>query len=347
MHLWVRAEQRPNERRVGVTPDGVSTLVAAGLNVTVEESPERIIPIQYFADAGAVIAPQNSWPDAPRDTVVFGLKELPDDGTPLVHRHIMFGHAFKGQHAGRRLLQRFRDGGGALFDLEYLFDDEGRRVAAFGYWAGFAGAAVTLKAWCAQQRGEECGPVDAWSDKSSLLAELGAEVQKIDRSPAAIVVGALGRVGAGAADLCESQGVRVTRWDMAETAHGGPFPEILEHELFFHCILARPGTPVLVPPDAPGSSRRLTAVGDIACDFDSDYNPVPLYEHATSWEAPVIRVYDDPPLDIMAIDNLPSLLPLESSKDYAQQLLPTLLTLVDIQGSAWERALLEFEKHAS
>ena len=44
-HLWVRAEQRPNEERVGVTPDGVAALVGAGITVTVEESPVRAIPI--------------------------------------------------------------------------------------------------------------------------------------------------------------------------------------------------------------------------------------------------------------------------------------------------------------
>lgn len=26
-HLWVRAEQRPNEERVGLTPEGVAALV--------------------------------------------------------------------------------------------------------------------------------------------------------------------------------------------------------------------------------------------------------------------------------------------------------------------------------
>ena len=51
----------------------------------------------------------------------------------------MFGHAYKGQHSGRALLQRFKAGGGTLYDLEYLVDEDGRRVAAFGYWAGYAG----------------------------------------------------------------------------------------------------------------------------------------------------------------------------------------------------------------
>ena len=80
----------------------------------------------------------------PQDAIVFGLKELPEDGTPLRHRHIMFGHAYKGQPAGRVLLDRFVAGGGTLYDLEYLVDANGRRVAAFGYWAGFAGAACDV-----------------------------------------------------------------------------------------------------------------------------------------------------------------------------------------------------------
>ncbi|MGD9863829.1 MAG: saccharopine dehydrogenase, partial [Pseudodonghicola sp.] len=158
-HLWVRAEQRPNEERVGLTPEGAAALIAKGIAVTVEESSVRAIPIDGYRAAGCTIAAENSWPQAPRDAVIFGLKELPDDGSALPHRHIMFGHAFKGQHSGKELLRRFKAGGGTLYDLEYLVDEAGRRVAAFGYWAGYAGAAVTLKAWAAQQRGGICGPV--------------------------------------------------------------------------------------------------------------------------------------------------------------------------------------------
>ena len=131
-HLWVRAEQRLNEDRVGLTPDGAKALIDAGLHVTVEESGARAIGIDGYRDAGCEIAPENSWPNAPKDAFIFGLKELPEDGTPLPHRHIMFGHAFKCQHSGRSLLERFKAGGGTLYDLEYLVDETGRRVAAFG-----------------------------------------------------------------------------------------------------------------------------------------------------------------------------------------------------------------------
>ncbi|MBO9478730.1 saccharopine dehydrogenase [Shimia sp. R11_0] len=346
-HLWVRAEQRPNEERVGLTPEGAKALMDKGIRVTVEESSVRAIPIAGYKAVGCDIAAENSWPDAPKDAIIFGLKELPEDGTPLPHRHIMFGHAFKGQHSGVALLKRFKAGGGTLYDLEYLVDDSGRRVAAFGYWAGYAGAAVTLKSWAAQHRGAICAPVGVYKGKDALLADLSAELDALatDR-PSAIVIGALGRVGTGAADLLEAMGCSVTKWDMAETASGGPFPEILAHDLFLNCIFARPGTPVFVPQEALTTERQLTAIGDVACDPDSDYNPVPVYNRATTWDAPALRVADAPVLDVMAIDNLPSMLPVESSEDYAAQLLDTLLTLDDLSGGVWTRAEADFKTHS-
>lgn len=343
-HLWVRAEQRPNEKRVGVTPQGVRELIAAGLTVTVEDSTVRAIPTDGYAKTGATIAPEHSWPDAPGDAIIFGLKELPDDGTPLPHRHIMFGHAFKGQHSGRALLKRFAAGGGTLYDLEYLVDENARRVAAFGYWAGYAGAAVALKAWAAQQTGGICPPVSTYASKDALLSDLRDDMRDAT-PPSALVIGALGRVGTGAADLCTTMGLSPTRWDMEETAGGGPFPEILAHDIFLNCIFARPGTPVFVSKSALGAKRALSVIGDVACDPDSDYNPVPIYSEATTWDAPITRVHKTPAMDVMAIDNLPSLLPAEASQDFAGQLLPSLRTLGDLDSGVWGRARATFAQH--
>lgn len=346
-HLWVRAEQRQNEERVGITPDGVRALIKSGIRVTVEKSSVRAIPLQGYIDAGAEIADENTWPDAPLDAIIFGLKELPEDGTPLPHKHILFGHAYKGQFSGRALLERFNAGGGTLFDLEYLVDENNRRVAAFGYWAGYAGAAVSLKCWAAQKQGETCASVGAYESKDALINDLKSELDatKTPR-PRAIVIGALGRVGTGAADLCSEMGVDVTKWDMAETANGGPFPEILDHDLFINCIFARPGTPVFVPKSALTMPRKLSVIGDVACDPDSDYNPVPVYDTATTWESPANRVADKPLLDVMAIDNLPSMLPVESSIDFAEQLLPSLITLDKLDQGVWARAKADFDTHS-
>jgi len=341
-HLWVRAESRDHEARVGIMPDGVAALIAAGLRVTVEDSVQRIVPIADYVAAGAEIAAEGAWVDAPLDALIFGLKELPADGTPLRHTHIMFGHAYKGQPDGRVLLDRFKLGGGRLLDLEYLTDDTGRRVAAFGYWAGYAGAAVSLMCWMAQQQGRVMGPVRAVPTQAALLADLRGAMAGITAPlPSALIIGALGRVGTGAADLCRDMGVGTTLWDMAETASGGPFPEILAHELFFNCILARPGTPVFVPASAKTAERQLSVIGDIACDPDSDFSPIKVYDRVTTWDAPALRVHDAPVLDVTAIDNLPSLMPLESSADFAAQLLPHLAA----PGSdVWARASKLFDQ---
>ena len=129
----------------------------------------------------------------------------------------------------------------------------------------------------------------------------------------------------------------VTRYESAETAHGGPFPEVLTHDIFFNCILARPGTPTFVPASAKTAQRQLSVIGDIACDPDSDFSPIKVYDRVTTWDAPALRVHDAPPLDVTAIDNLPSMLPTESSEDFAGQLLPSLTKLGQMTDE-WARA---------
>lgn len=338
-HLWVRAEQRQNEERVGLMPEGAEQLIAAGHQITVEDSDDRIIPTEAYAEVGCTIADEGSWIGAPADALIFGLKELPDDGTPLGHRHIMFGHAFKGQPAGRVLLDRFKAGGGTLYDLEYLTDHSGRRVAAFGYWAGYAGAGVALKCWAAQQMDDAAMPLDTYPDAEEFEDDIRADLNAtfLPR-PTVIIIGAKGRVGTGAADLSAAMGITPTLWDMAETAHGGPFPEVLEHAIFLNCILATPGCPVFVPASATTDDRALRVIGDIACDPTSEFSPVKVYDEVTDWDVPAIRVHDDPPLDVMAIDNLPSLLPLESSIDFAEQLLPHLTEIDAMDQGVWARA---------
>ena len=86
-------------------------------------------------------------------------------------------------------------------------------------------------------------------------------------------------------------------------------------------------------------------IGDISCDPDSDFSPIKVYDRTTDWQNPALRVHDTPPLDVTAIDNLPSLLPVESSQDYAEQLLPSLLALGTLQDGVWARAEATFKDH--
>jgi saccharopine dehydrogenase (NAD+, L-lysine-forming) len=105
-----------------------------------------------------------------------------------------------------------------------------------------------------------------------------------------------------------------------------------------------PQPPLLRPEDLGTPGRRLSVVADVTCDVTSDRHLLPVYDRLTDWERPVLSVAGDPPLDVVAIDNLPSLLPVEASTAFSEQLAP-LVARLDEPGSPWERALGTFHEH--
>ncbi|MEU2280354.1 saccharopine dehydrogenase [Streptomyces sp. NPDC013178] len=335
LQLWLRHEVRSTERRTPIVPHDARRLVESGVELTVEESPQRIFPAEEYEAAGARIVPAGSWMSAPRDAVVLGLKELPDEPAELIHRHIFFGHAYKRQPGAAELLRRFAAGGGALLDLEYLVDDQGRRLAAFGFWAGYLGAALAVL----QHRGRLTAPLRP-TDKDALDATL--RPLPGDEDFTALVVGALGRSGRGARVAFATAGADPTCWDLAETRDLDR-RALLDHEVMVNCVLATtPVPPFVREEDLDDPARRLRTLSDVTCDVGSPLNVLPVYDRTTEWTDPVRRLRKEPPLDLIAIDNLPSLLPRESSDDFSAALLPQLLDLA--VGGPWGRCLDRFHQ---
>ncbi len=346
LHLWLRDESKPFERRTALVPEHVRVLLEAGYNVSVERSSTRCFSDDEYAAVGATLEPTGSWPQAPRDAIIVGIKELPEENEPLIHRHVFFAHAYKGQTGWERTIERFQRGGGTLLDLEFLVDDSGRRVAAFGRWAGFSGAALAVDIWAHQQNvpDKTYPKIQPVRDETELLAglreRLSRALKAANRWPRAIIIGAKGRCGSGAIDLFHKLGfpnTQLTTWDLAETAHGGPFDQLLEHDIFVNCILVQgPMKPFLTRPmlDRP---RRLSVISDVSCDPKSPHNPLPIYSRTTTFSEPTLRFGITPLLDLTAIDHLPTLLPRESSQDFGEQMLEHWLSL-RAQGNVWRRA---------
>ncbi|MFJ1968399.1 saccharopine dehydrogenase [Streptomyces sp. NPDC087903] len=335
LHLWLRHEDRATERRTPIVPSDARRLVADGVRLTVEESPQRIFPVEEYEAVGCRTAPAASWVSAPEDAVVLGLKELPARPDGLAHRHIFFGHAYKRQPGAADLLGRFAAGGGALFDLEYLVDDKGRRLAAFGFWAGYLGAALAVL----QHRGRLPVPLTP-TGKQELDETLRSAAG--DEEFTALVVGALGRSGRGARAGFAAAGVDPTCWDLEETRDLDR-RALLDHDVMVNAVLATsPVPPFLRETDLDDPARRLRTLCDVTCDVGSPLNVLPVYDRTTEWAEPVRRLREDPPLDLIAIDNLPSLLPKESSTDFSAALLPQLLDFP--AGGPWVRCLDRFHQ---
>ena len=334
--LWMRHETRSTERRAPIVPADAKSLVDSGVEVTVEDSAQRVFPLAEYEAAGCWTAEPGSWVDAPRDCWIVGLKELPDEPAALAHRHVFFGHAYKGQHGAADLLRRFTAGGGALLDIEYLVDETGRRLAAFGFWAGYVGAALAVL----RARGRLPVPLHPMT-----RAELdGALREPADGPlPTALVIGALGRSGRGAREALETAGITPTGWDVEETRNLDR-AALLAHDILVNTVLTTsPTPPFLTQDDVADPGRRLALVEDVTCDATSDFNVLPIYRDNTTWEQPVGRLHDDPPLEIIAIDNLPSLLPYESSVAFSAELTPQ-LALLGGDSAAWRRCAQWFDE---
>lgn len=205
---------------------------------------------------------------------------------------------------------------------------------AFGYWAGYVGAALALL----HHSGRLGSPLDPVV-KESLDAALAQS--RSAAPPRALVIGAFGRCGRGAQAALATAGITPTCWGLEETWQLDR-AALLEHDILVNAVLiSTPIPPFLSSTDLANPARRLTVVSDVTCDVNSACNMLPINDSTTSWTQPVRRLGDGPPpLDIIAIDNLPSLLPREASVAFSADLLPYLETLG--RSSPWRRCQRTF-----
>jgi lysyl-tRNA synthetase class 2 len=376
-HFWLRAECKAHERRTILLPEHCAQLVRAGHRVTVERSDARCIADERYAEVdGVQMAACGSWPCAPGDAIVLGLKNLPERPYLLDHEHVMFAHCFKEQDGWRDTLDRFASGAGRLWDLEFLRDpaDGNRRVCAFGWSAGYAGMAIAVQAWAQQRLDSTLGalhPVDTYEQLVRETKEM------LDNAPGALpatptvsVIAPRGRCGRGALQCAHDLGIPdagVKRYDREEVGGGGPCMGMLERDIVVNCIYLSPeikhpfvtgedldntrvigGTSVFYDQTADTMRRRrLSVLGDVSCDPDSTLNPFPFYDKATDFDRPVLRVRAGGDgkcalMDVVAIDHLPAMVPLQSSREFADALLPHLLEFS--RGPVWGVARATYDE---
>lgn len=94
-----------------------------------------------------------------------------------------------------------------MYDIEFLNDPQGRRVAAFGFHAGFAGAAAGTLALAAQRKGETLGLLTPFENEAAMIAKVKELLGGSGKGVKALVIGALGRCGRGAVDLFRKIGL--------------------------------------------------------------------------------------------------------------------------------------------
>lgn len=328
MKIIIRSETKPFEYRTPLTPEGVAWLMKnTGCEIYVESSPHRIFKDFEYHNAGARVVEPGFWQSSDMDTIVIGLKELADDNSQIRQTHIYFAHAFRNQVGAARVLRRFQEGRGALLDLEYLTDSDGQRIASFGFWAGYIGAALSLMAYLEPTS----HPLSYWPNLGAIQNQLDSIVcikgithQEVQALSVAIT-GALGKAGQGARQFFKEQGITPNCFDRGDLETTIDKTRLLSSQIIVHCVGGNSNSNFAITEANLKDAKDLRVISDVTCDYTSRYHMFPFYQQGTDFAQP-IRLHNG--IKIIAIDHLPSLLPLESSIEFSKRLQDPLRELV-------------------
>jgi len=136
--IGIRKEDKSKwERRASITPKTVAKLLQEFpyLKFIVQPSENRIFKDSEYQKAGAIISE-----DLSECSTIFGVKEVPIASLIPNKTYVYFSHVIKAQEYNMPTLDEILQKKIRLIDYEKITDEAGRRLVAFGKFAGNAGA---------------------------------------------------------------------------------------------------------------------------------------------------------------------------------------------------------------
>lgn len=311
--IYLRGESNRNEKRTPITPSDCCKLSENGFLIYVQKSHFRIYSDQEYEENGAIVTDLPWYDQMFQHSLIVGLKEFPELDRLSKHSHLFFSHSFRKQANSDKILDAFCSTQSKLFDFEYVTDDEKNRLLAFGEYSGLVGAVLGLLFY----ENSFLPALSPWASFEEMVSNLP---DKLRVDPKIAVIGPNGRCGTGVCKILNHFSIPFTLI-FRETDKSC----LTEYDIVYNCILLDSDCKEVWLTSNTEFPRRFLLV-DISCDPTKPNNPFPVYSEATSWTKPV---HSDPlikNLDIIAIDNLPSLLPRESSDHFSSLLTKILLS---------------------
>lgn len=295
----IKETKTPIDNRVALSPKQAAQLQKdfPGTEVLVQASNIRAYSDDEYRAEGLRVVD-----DLTDCDILFGIKEAKID-TLIPNKHyVFFGHIAKMQEYNRPLLQAFLKKGITFSDYEYMVDDKGIRVCAFGWWAGVVGVYYTLRGY-----GLRTGLYELPKpDLKFTLDQLKANLKAIALPKVKIILTGGGRVSQGAQYVLNEIGAKYLPVDeYLATEHVDKltytyadadnlvkpvdqettfsFPDFFSHpekyesnflrfakssDLLICCHFWAPNNPVYLTQDdflAPGF--RIKMIGDVTCDI--------------------------------------------------------------------------------
>ena len=191
----------PVDRRVPLTPDQVKSILDLNpsLEIKCQRSDIRCFKDEEYEQAGATLVD-----DVSDCEIILGVKEVPMNMLADGKTHFFFSHTIKKQEYNRELLQTIMKKKIRLIDWECLTNKKGKRLIAFGRYAGIVGAYNGILTYGKRYNLFHLRPAHTCFD----LDDLKTEYAKVALPKIKIILTGGGRVSKGAMEVLDGMGIR-------------------------------------------------------------------------------------------------------------------------------------------
>jgi len=354
----IKERKNPPDRRVVLTPNAAKQLVDSFPEGTlaVESSEVRVFKDREYAKMGIDVV--NDVQDC---DVLLGVKEVPIDALIPNKKYFFFSHTIKKQPYNRKLLQAILDKNIELYDHEVITAESGKRLVAFGRYAGIVGAYNGLRAYGLKFDLFNMPKAETLENQQALIDEQN----KIKLPNIKILLTGRGRVGNGAREMLDGMNLkRVTVKEYLESDFNEPVycqidaseynkrkdgirgnkqdffanPEEYKSNFFRFAKVTDfyiaghfygDGAPYLYTrDDAKHPDFKIKVVADVSCDIDgpvaTTIKPSTIADPIYGYD-PVkeeeVDFKNDTAIAVMAVDNLPCELPRDASDGFGEAFL--------------------------
>jgi len=198
----IKEGKNPPDKRVALSPSQCEYILNnhPDVEVFVQASNIRKFKDEEYQKLGVAVV------DSVEDCdILIGVKEVPIEQLIPNKKYLFFSHTFKEQPYNRELLKAVLDKNIQLIDWEVIKDTKGRRLIAFGRYAGIVGCYNGFLAYGKKSGAYSLKPAHQCDDRADMEAQL-VNVKLPDNFK--IVITGHGRVGGGAMEIINKLGLK-------------------------------------------------------------------------------------------------------------------------------------------
>ena len=358
----LKETKNPPDRRVAIPPKQAVELLNKFPNVElyVQPSDLRAYTDDEYRELGITLQDDLSNCD-----ILIGVKEVKVETLIPNKTYIFFSHTAKKQPFNRELLQAIVKKNIQLVDYEYITDEHGIRLVAFGRWAGVVGAYNAMLGYGIKNKSYQLRRAHECHDMNEFFGELN----KVKLPNIKLLISGGGRVAHGAMEVLDHVDIRkvspqdflknsydepvytqIDPWHYVQRSDGDVFD--LEHfvkhpteyhstflpftkvtDVFIACHYWDPQSPAFMKlEDMQADDFKMCLIADVSCDVNG---PIPSTIRASTIKDPFYGFdvkkakeatpFESQNLTIMAVDNLPGEAPRNASIDFANHLIEKVL----------------------